>query len=94
MVKIGKSAGAIFVTSFFAGLTVAFAGYSLTGKIVGAPALILAIWASLGHFVTLDDDMPGAWSNPEGSKKIWYGSILELFAKIAVLLCVVFSIYV
>ena len=41
----------------------------------------LLAWACVGHFITLDDDMPGEWDNPEGSKRIWYGSLAELLIK-------------
>jgi hypothetical protein len=26
-----------------------------------------AVWAFVGHIVTIDDDLPGGWSNPDGS---------------------------
>ena len=26
----------------------------------------LCAWAFVGHFVTVDDDLPGGWSNPDG----------------------------
>lgn len=32
-------------------------------------------WAAFGHFVTLDDDAPGGWSNPDGNKGFWRRSI-------------------
>lgn len=44
----------------------------------------LAVMITFGHLVTLDDDMPGEWSNPEGSKKLWHGSLLTLAVKFAV----------
>ena len=44
----------------------------------------LSIWSLLGHLVTLDDDMPGGWGNPEGSKKIWTHSKKELFIKLLI----------
>lgn len=25
-----------------------------------------AAWALLGHLITIDDDLPGGWSNPQG----------------------------
>ncbi|HVP76382.1 MAG TPA: hypothetical protein VMV04_00660 [Thermodesulfobacteriota bacterium] len=47
--------------------------------IAGLAGLIFA-----GHLITIDDDMPGEWSNPEGSKKIWRSSMLELLVKFLV----------
>ena len=32
--------------------------------------------------------MPGEWDNPEGSKRIWYGSLSELLIKVLLLLVV------
>ncbi len=49
---------------------------------VAAPGLFLLGWAFLGHFVTLDEDMPGEWSNPQDSKKVWYSSVVELLLKL------------
>jgi len=94
MGKLQQLTIAVFTISFVGGVTASMLGYGVTAKGVGTPALLLAGWASFGHFITLDDDMPGEWSNPEKSKKIWYGSILELFVKIAVFVAVIFLIYV
>ncbi|WP_036172041.1 hypothetical protein [Massilia sp. 9096] len=29
-------------------------------------AMGFAVWAFAGHLITLDDDFPGGWSNPDG----------------------------
>lgn len=58
-----------------------FFGSSEIAITLATPGLILLGWSTLGHFVTLDDDMPGEWSNPEGDKSIWYESLAELAAK-------------
>jgi len=52
-------------------------------------------WLVAGHLITLDDEEPGMWSNPEGSKRLWHSSLLELGTKagifgIAVLILVLF----
>lgn len=44
----------------------------------------LAAWMAFGHLITLDDDMPGEWSNPEGDKKYWRGSLVIMTAKFLV----------
>ena len=44
----------------------------------------LAGWAAIGHLVTLDDDMPGEWSNPERDIALWRSSLVVLAAKFAV----------
>jgi hypothetical protein len=53
---------------------------------LGAPALILTGWAFFGHLITLDDEFPGGWSNPERSTKVSYHSLLELGVKL-ILFC-------
>ncbi len=50
---------------------------------VGLPALVLSGWAACGHFITLDDDYPGGWSNPGRSKEVWRASLLHLLGKLA-----------
>jgi hypothetical protein len=29
-------------------------------------AIGFAVWAFAGHLITIDDDFPGGWSNPDG----------------------------
>jgi hypothetical protein len=41
-------------------------------------------WAAIGHLLTLDDDMPGEWSNPEGEKAFWRNSLLVLAGKFVI----------
>jgi hypothetical protein len=64
--------GAIVVGVFLAsvlGFTVAFLLVAQSvGNWLAATALILSGWAAVGHLVTLDDDMPGGWSNQERSQ--------------------------
>ncbi len=94
MIKFNKIVVSVFIISVVGGIAAVMLGYDAIAKGIGAPALVLSGWASFGHFITLDDDMPGEWSNPEGSKKSWYSSILELVVKIAAFVAVVFLIYV
>jgi hypothetical protein len=49
---------------------------------IGSPALVLTAWAFSGHLITLDDDFPGDWSNPERSAKFVYQSLLALAVKL------------
>ena len=44
---------------------------------IGAAAMVV-----IGHVVTIDDDLPGGWSNPDGSDPFPWG---ELLTKVAVL---------
>jgi hypothetical protein len=53
--------------------------------LVGLPALVISIWVALGHLITLDDDYPGGWSNPEDDKEYWKASLRELAKKLLVL---------
>ena len=45
---------------------------------LGFPALVLTGWALFGHLITLDDDAPGGWSNPERSRRFWMRSLLTV----------------
>ena len=42
-----------------------------------------AVWAFVGHLITIDDDAPGGWNNPDGSIPFPW---TELAIKAAVLL--------
>ena len=78
-----KVALAVLAASYLiSGVALVLGAFSV-GKAAVLPALVLSGWAFLGHFVTLDDDMPGEWSNPEGSRKLWLTSVAELFVKLA-----------
>jgi hypothetical protein len=52
------------------------------------PALVISAWAAIGHLATIDDDVAGGWSNPDGSAQIWRRSLRELAVKIVVALVV------
>jgi hypothetical protein len=49
-------------------------------------------WVALGHLVTLDDDMPGEWSNPQRSRALWLRSLAELIAKLLVFAVLVYFV--
>lgn len=49
----------------------------------------LAGWVAVGHLITLDDDMPGEWSNPEGDIALWRSSLRVLAVKFAVFFALV-----
>lgn len=51
------------------------------GAVLGLPVMAYFGLAMLGHLMTADDDMLGEWSNPEGSKRHWRRSLLELLLK-------------
>jgi len=82
-----------FVASLLAAAVAMFMGYQSPAKYIAAPALVFSGWAALGHLVTLDDDAPGEWSNPEGSKATWHRSIGELIIKIVVFAAVGIAFY-
>ncbi|WP_369600082.1 hypothetical protein AAIA72_09480 [Hahella sp. SMD15-11] len=54
----------------------------------------ISVWVAVGHLITLDDDMPGEWSNPDENKKHWHQSLLILFCKFAVALLIGILIFV
>jgi hypothetical protein len=45
----------------------------------------LSAWAAFGHLITIDDEAPGGWSNPEESQEVWRGSLRELAVKFVIL---------
>ncbi len=88
-----KLAYAFFMISYVGALAASLADLNLVGMVLGAPALVISGWTFLGHFVTLDDDLPGEWSNPEGSRKIWYLSLGELGLKAVIFLALLMVVY-
>jgi hypothetical protein len=81
------SKGAISVMSIFlvscTGAAVSYLfGARSVGNWIAAPALILSGWAAVGYLITLDDDMPGEWSNPQRSRAVWRRSLAELTVKL------------
>ena len=54
---------------------------------LGVPYIFTFVGASVlflgGHLVTIDDDLPGGWSSPDGSEPFPWG---ELLGKIAIVL--------
>jgi hypothetical protein len=49
-------------------------------------AIGFAVWAFVGHLIAIDDDLPGGWSNPDGSALFPW---VELAIKAAVLLILI-----
>ena len=73
----------LLAASYAASGTALLLGAHSIGRLSIVPALILSGWACIGHFVTLDDDAAGEWSNPGGSRKVWLSSLRELSVKVA-----------
>ena len=70
----------MLVSYVASGAALLLGSYSL-GRQMVVPALVLSGWAFIGHLITIDDELPGEWSNPEGSRKIWRASVAELAVK-------------
>ena len=84
MTKGGAVVVGVFLVSVL-GFAVAFLlGARSVGNWVGGLALILSGWAAIGHLVTIDDDMPGGWSNSERSQAFWFKSLGQLAIKVAI----------
>jgi hypothetical protein len=55
--------------------------------------LILLGWGAFGQLITLDDELPGGWSNPEGDPaiarqaKTWLTSTVAAFGVVFWLMC-------
>jgi hypothetical protein len=71
---------ALTIYAVIAGLSV-LAGQRRTLAIVLILMIVLSGWAFFGHLITLDDDAPGGWSNPNKSGAIWRASLLQLLLK-------------
>lgn len=82
--KLTISVLSIFVVSCIGAIISYLIGARSAGNWFAAPALVLSGWAALGHLITLDDDMPGEWSNPQRSREIWHRSLRELTMKLLV----------
>ena len=78
----------LFVASLAASLLASVVFDSQAARWCGMPALLISAWAALGHLVTLDDEVVGGWSNPDGSSQVWFRSLGELAVKIVVALLV------
>jgi hypothetical protein len=76
----------VTAVSVLASLVARFVGRPDLRVPLGIPALLLTGWSFFGFLVTLDDDAPGGWSNPEGSRKFWYRSLKALATLLAVFL--------
>lgn len=68
----------LFFIAVIIGLSL-FADIAYVYTLCGLAGLI-----AFGHLITLDDDMPGEWSNPEKSKALWHMSLAILAAKFLV----------
>ncbi len=72
---------------YLAGVGLVAVGLSVFFKVPYIITVLgLSAWAALGHLITLDDDMPGEWSNLEGSRGLWRQSLLELAIKCVMLI--------
>ena len=72
---------AVYGASLCASLLATLLGAYPAARVCGAPALVMSAWAVFGHFITLDDDAPGGWSNPDDSSEVWRASLGELAVK-------------
>lgn len=53
-----------------------------------------AVWVFVGHLITLDDEAPGGFGNPDESQSEWHGSLRELGIKALILLAMVMAIVI
>ena len=74
----------IFLISCVGSATAYLLGARSVGNWISVPALVLSGWAAFGHLITLDDDMPGEWSNPQRSRSLWQKSLTQLALKFCV----------
>jgi hypothetical protein len=79
--------------SYVSAMAASIAGIKDVAMWLGAPAIFISGWFFLGHLVTLDDDMPGEWSNPNASRKVWLLSLGELALKGIIFLALLLVVY-
>jgi hypothetical protein len=60
---------------------------------IAIPALVLSGWAAVGHLVTLDDDLSGGWSNPDGDSRAAWLSVAELLVKLGLFIIVALVVW-
>ena len=77
MIEFRKNA--IFSSIFIVSITIALSAFCDIAYIYTLCGL--SAWAAFGHLITLDDDMPGEWSNPEGDKALWRNSLAAMAIK-------------
>jgi len=82
-----------FMVSYVSALAAALGRQNELAMWLGAPALFVSGLAFAGHLVTLDDDMPGEWSNSGDSKKLWHLSLGELLLKAIVFFALLVVVY-
>ena len=92
MHRTAQIALAIFLASLAGSAIASLFNSRLVAIALGLPALLLAVWTFFGHFVTLDDDMPDGFSNPDGSRRFYYRSFTELAVKGLILAATVWLI--
>ncbi len=88
-----RTALIVFLASIVAGIVAQIAGARVVASCLIVPAFVMAAWAFIGHLVTLDDDSPGGWSNPDGSKAMMRASLRDLSLK-ALVFAAVASLFV
>ena len=82
MNKRGQAVLAAYVALFAASAIAFHFGADAFGKGMAVPLVFLSGWAFLGHLITIDDELPGGWSNPEGSRAVWSRSLAEMVLKV------------
>ena len=68
----------VFAASILASLGASLLHERTAAVWLGAPALLLSAWAFFGHLVTLDDEFPGGWSNPDSQRSVLLTSLTWL----------------
>ena len=74
----------VFCFSFAAALIARLAGVGQAVLPLAAPGLALSVLAVIGHLVTLDEDYPGAYFNPNADRRVWRTSVAVLLGKLVV----------
>ena len=81
MTRRARVALGVYLVLFAVAASAFHFGNELLGDLLAVPLALLTGWAFLGHLITLDDELPGGWSNPGHSRVIWHRSLAELMLK-------------
>lgn len=78
----------------FAIVVVAVALSFLFGVPYAYTLIGFALWIFFGHLVTLDDDEPGGFGNPDESRPVWRSSLKELGVKFLILAGLAVAVFI
>lgn len=68
-------------------LAIALALHLIFGIKPFIPMAIIGLWPLIGSLITIDDDLPGGWANPDGDEPFPYEIFMSTTILAALSLC-------